>query len=73
MKVGISECLFQRKLIYTSFSENATEKEKKDLLSELEVMKILEPHPNVVTLLGCCSDKGNLKFYYQLLMFMFLF
>ncbi|GBN81616.1 Tyrosine kinase receptor Cad96Ca [Araneus ventricosus] len=41
-----------------TLKENATEKEKKDLLSELEVMKLLEPHPNVVTLLGCCSDKG---------------
>ncbi|GFY37437.1 tyrosine kinase receptor Cad96Ca [Trichonephila inaurata madagascariensis] len=40
-----------------TLKENATEKEKKDLLSELEVMKLLEPHPNVVTLLGCCSDK----------------
>ncbi|GIY58924.1 tyrosine kinase receptor Cad96Ca [Caerostris darwini] len=40
-----------------TLKENATEKEKKDLLSELEVMKLLEPHPNVVTLIGCCSDK----------------
>ncbi|XP_054724069.1 tyrosine kinase receptor Cad96Ca-like [Uloborus diversus] len=40
-----------------TLKENATEKEKKDLLSELEVMKLLEPHSNVVTLLGCCSDK----------------
>ncbi|XP_035212652.1 tyrosine kinase receptor Cad96Ca-like isoform X2 [Stegodyphus dumicola] len=40
-----------------TLKQSATEKEKKDLLSELEVMKLLEPHPNVVTLLGCCSDK----------------
>ncbi|KAG8179353.1 hypothetical protein JTE90_007625 [Oedothorax gibbosus] len=40
-----------------TLKENATEKEKKDLLMELEVMKLMEPHPNVVTLLGCCSDK----------------
>jgi fibroblast growth factor receptor 1 len=32
--------------------------DKKDLLHELAVMKMLEPHPNVVKLLGCCTDKG---------------
>jgi len=40
-----------------TLKENATEKEKKDLLSELEVMKLLDPHPNVVTLLGSCTDR----------------
>lgn len=39
---------------------NATEKDKKDLLNELAIMKMLEPHPNVVSLLGCCTDKGEL-------------
>ena len=32
--------------------------EKKDLLQELSVMKMLDSHPNVVRLLGCCTDKG---------------
>ncbi|XP_054738114.1 tyrosine kinase receptor Cad96Ca isoform X1 [Anastrepha obliqua] len=40
-----------------TLKENATETEKKDLISELEVMKSLEPHINVVRLLGCCTDK----------------
>jgi len=39
---------------------NATEKDKKDLLNELAIMKMLEPHPNVVSLLGCCTDKDPL-------------
>ncbi len=44
---------------------SATEKEKKDLLHELSVMKMLDPHPNVVRLLGCCTEKGqNLKEMY---------
>lgn len=34
-----------------------SEKEQQDLLSELQIMKMLGPHPNVVSLLGCCSDK----------------
>jgi len=35
----------------------ATEKDKRDLLNELSVMKMMDPHPNVVRLLGCCTDK----------------
>ncbi|XP_032288741.1 tyrosine kinase receptor Cad96Ca isoform X2 [Drosophila virilis] len=40
-----------------TLKESADEVEKKDLLSELEVMKTLDPHVNVVRLLGCCSEK----------------
>ncbi|XP_020714061.1 tyrosine kinase receptor Cad96Ca isoform X3 [Ceratitis capitata] len=40
-----------------TLKENATEIEKKDLMSEIEVMKSLKPHINVVRLLGCCTDK----------------
>ncbi|CAG2108269.1 unnamed protein product, partial [Medioppia subpectinata] len=40
-----------------TLKENASEKERKDLLTELEIMKMLEPHPNVVTLLGSCTDR----------------
>ncbi|XP_070501931.1 tyrosine kinase receptor Cad96Ca [Chironomus tepperi] len=40
-----------------TLKENATEVEKKDLMSELQVMKTLETHVNVVRLLGCCTEK----------------
>ena len=40
-----------------TLKENAIESEKKDLVSELQVMKSLEPHVNVVRLLGCCTEK----------------
>ncbi|CAH4038250.1 tyrosine kinase receptor Cad96Ca isoform X1 [Pieris brassicae] len=36
---------------------NASEKEKTDLLQELAVMKSLGTHPNVVRLIGCCTEK----------------
>ena len=39
---------------------NATEGHKRDLLNELTMMKMLDPHPNVVRLLGCCTEKGGL-------------
>ncbi|XP_065211978.1 tyrosine kinase receptor Cad96Ca [Planococcus citri] len=37
--------------------ENAGEQERSDLVQELQVMKMLDPHPNVVRLLGCCTEK----------------
>lgn len=40
-----------------TLKENASDIEIKDLNSELQVMKTLEPHVNVVRLLGCCTDK----------------
>lgn len=40
-----------------TLKENAIESEKKDLMSELQVMKSLEPHVNVVRLIGCCTEK----------------
>lgn len=42
-----------------TLKESAGDREREDLLKELHVMKSLKPHPNVVTLLGCCTDKGT--------------
>ena len=51
-----------------TLKESASNKEKEDLVSELNLMKTLltEPHTNVVRLLGCCTsanDKGEIIFY----------
>ncbi|KAK2725742.1 hypothetical protein QYM36_000287 [Artemia franciscana] len=40
-----------------TLKEVASAKERSELLKELEVMKLLEPHQNVVSLLGCCTEK----------------
>jgi len=40
--------------------ENAPETEKRDLLSELEIMKQLKPHPHVIKLLGCVTESEPL-------------
>ncbi|XP_014280942.1 uncharacterized protein [Halyomorpha halys] len=37
--------------------EGASLREKEDLLRELGIMQELGAHPNVVTLLGCCTEK----------------
>ncbi|XP_060600631.1 platelet-derived growth factor receptor alpha-like, partial [Ruditapes philippinarum] len=38
----------------------ATDSEKQDLYSELEIMRKLPSHPNLVALLGCCSKTDPL-------------
>lgn len=47
-----------------TLKDNAGERERLDLVQELQVMKSLEPHPHVVKLLGCCSERGIV--YYKL-------
>ena len=56
-----------RLLIENYVAENASESEKKNLLSELELMKQLKPHPYVIKLLGCVTKSGKYwNVYYQL-------
>ena len=42
---------------------NAPESDRTDLLSELESMKKLKPHPHVIKLMGCVTvtGKGNVE------------
>lgn len=43
-----------------TLKESAGERERKDLVQELKVLKSLGQHPNVLSLLGCCTDKGEI-------------
>ncbi|XP_068697768.1 ephrin type-A receptor 4-like [Montipora foliosa] len=43
-----------------SLKDNATIKDKQDMLTELQVMKCLKPHPHVLQLIGCCSHSDPL-------------
>ena len=40
--------------------ENAPVNDKKDLLSELDLMKKLRPHPHVIKLMGCVTKTGKI-------------
>ena len=42
-----------------NYTGKAPEADKRDLLSELEVMKTLNPHPHVIKLLGCVTESGK--------------
>lgn len=41
--------------------DDATDKEMADLIQELEVMKIIGSHRNIINLLGCCTQDGECK------------
>lgn len=43
------------------YKDDASEKEKLDLLSEMSVLKHLDPHPHVIRLYGCVTTEGELK------------
>ena len=44
------------------FLASAPESDRRDLLSELEVMKTLKPHPHVIRLLGSVTETGKKKY-----------
>ena len=39
-------------------SEDATEQEHADLVSELELMKTIGKHKNIINLIGACTQGG---------------
>jgi hypothetical protein len=42
-------------------AEGATSHDITDLCSELEVLKTIGQHVNVIQFLGCCTQKGELR------------
>ena len=42
-----------------SVTDHATDVESADLVSELEVMKKIGPHKNIISLIGCCRQNGK--------------
>ncbi|XP_014667612.1 PREDICTED: fibroblast growth factor receptor 3-like isoform X2 [Priapulus caudatus] len=40
--------------------EDATDRELADLVSEMEVMKMIGKHTNIINLIGCCTQNGPL-------------
>ena len=55
----LCEVLFEDYRSENFVSENASESEKKNLLSELGLMKQLKLHPYVIKLLGCVTKSGK--------------
>ena len=47
--------------VLSLLTEDASERERRDLLSEMTVLKQLDQHPHVVQLYGCVSTEGQLS------------
>lgn len=41
------------------FADNASDKDLADLVSEMEVMKLIGRHKNIINLLGVCTQEGG--------------
>lgn len=61
-----------RPIAVKMLKDNATDREMADLVSEMEVMKMIGKHPNIINLLGCCTQDGK-KVFLTLLYFSFKF
>lgn len=42
-------------------SDDATDKDLADLISEMELMKVMDKHKNIINLLGVCTQDGELQ------------
>ena len=40
-------------------ADNASDKDLADLVSEMEVMKLIGRHKNIINLLGVCTQEGG--------------
>ena len=48
--------------MFSFFQEGCGGKELEDLVLESNIMKEIGPHPNVVTILGVCTEQGKPQF-----------
>ena len=46
--------------LFSVISEDATDREMSDLMVEMEMMKIIRGHKNIINLLGCCTQNGKI-------------
>lgn len=51
----LSICMFS--------TDDATEKDLSDLVSEMEMMKMIGKHKNIINLLGACTQDGELSLW----------
>ena len=49
--------------VIIDYQENSAGKEVDDLIQEMKIMQEIGSHPNVVTILGVCTEQGEGKIY----------
>lgn len=46
-------------MTFHDVTDDATDREMADLIQEMEVMKVMGQHRNIINLLGCCTQHGE--------------
>lgn len=57
--------LCERTFFYLFLTDNAEQTDIRDMLTEADVMKSLQPHPHIVRLIGYCIEKGIDRLHYD--------
>ncbi|XP_013392948.1 fibroblast growth factor receptor 2 isoform X2 [Lingula anatina] len=57
---GVNNKVSSTPVAVKMLKEDATDRELADLIQEMEVMKIIGRHINIINLVGCCSQDGPL-------------
>ena len=60
--VGIGNKERNTKVAVKMLKVNATDRELSDLVSEMEMMKMIGKHMNIINLLGCCTQDGRFDY-----------
>lgn len=47
-----------KEMVYVVLSDDGTDKDLSDLVSEMEMMKMIGKHKNIINLLGACTQDG---------------
>ena len=57
---GVNGCNDSKTVVAVKMlKDNHNDNEMTDLVSEMEVMKKMGRHKNIINLLGCCTQNGN--------------
>lgn len=56
---GVGICLTCCCCLLVLHTDDATDKDLSDLVSEMEMMKMIGKHKNIINLLGACTQDGE--------------
>lgn len=59
MSCHLPHCLLCLVTLAVALADNASDKDLADLVSEMEVMKLIGRHKNIINLLGVCTQEGK--------------
>ena len=72
MKLNALLRVTEHYLLFLS-AANVPASDRKDLLSELELMKNLKPHPHVIKLMGCVTENSVVLIFEKIIFLSFSF